>query len=222
MEKPEADKQIADLNRFAELIKVLSGATALPPSVIRYGALTAEQGGMEAEAKILSKDSGGSKGTTPRDKPPIWTAVKKRKSDSNKRAYVQGHLLNHNVHGPGKRFNMTPITYAANSDHKNGIEKRIKELVLDKTDPKVVYYKVTAKYRGHPDSADYTELKNEPNRTSKQQKELDMMEADRKLASQFEFVAHILNPKDGKYTEKGTPISFPPVQNVIPKSKPNI
>jgi hypothetical protein len=65
-------------------------------------------------------------------------------NDENKRAYVQGHLLNHNVYGPGKRFNMTPITYHANDEHKRGIEKDIKDLVLYNSTPEVVYYQITA------------------------------------------------------------------------------
>lgn len=221
MDKAESDKLVVDLNKFSALMKKMGTETSVPASIIKYGPLTAEQGGTKAEATILSKNSGGSRGTTPRDNPPIWTAVKHRKSDENKRAYVQGHLLNHNVHGPGKRFNMTPITYKANSEHKVGIEKEIKSLVNDKNNPTVVYYKVTVEYKGHPDSPDFKALKAIPinQRTKKQIKQLAMMKADRKLATQFSFIARTLVFKNNIYV-KGKSISYSPVKNEIPKKKP--
>jgi hypothetical protein len=53
--------------------------------------------------------------------------------------YVQGHLLNHNVGGVGRRFNMTPITKKANSDHKLIVERDVKKAV---SEGKVLHYTV--------------------------------------------------------------------------------
>ncbi len=217
----ETNALVKDLESWADLLRTMLGTAKSPPSVIKYGNVNAKQGGAWAKAEILSQDSGGSTGTEPQDSPPIWSAVQKRKNDNNDRAYVQGHLLNHNVQGPGKRFNMTPITYKANDDHKRGIEAEIKKRVLD--DDEVVYYKVEAKYDGHPKSADYKELEViEPaNRTAEQRWQLEVMEADLALASRLEFDAHTLNQDaDGKW-KKDKAIVHPAVQNVIPTKKPD-
>jgi hypothetical protein len=192
-----------------------------PPSIIKYGGLSAEQGGTKATASILSKNSGGSRGSEPADDPPIWKAVQIRKSDNNKRAYVQGHLLNHNVHGPGKRFNMTPITYTANANHKTGIEKDVKSRVLDKK--QVVFYQVEAVYGGHAASSDYTELKGK-SRNPVEDQQLKLMEADRKLCTKFKFTAHQLIPKGKDSYDKGEEFGskYAPVDNIIPTKKPDL
>nr|WP_294860582.1 DUF4157 domain-containing protein [uncultured Fluviicola sp.] len=43
--------------------------------------------------------------------------------------YIKGHLLNHNIGGPGKDFNMYPITASANKAHLMGIETQVKNWV---------------------------------------------------------------------------------------------
>lgn len=40
--------------------------------------------------------------------------------------YIKGHLLNHNIGGPGDNTNMYPITGAANSAHHSRVESRVK------------------------------------------------------------------------------------------------
>jgi hypothetical protein len=205
---------------MADLLRIILGGSPVPSSVIKYGSVTSKQGGKYAEAQILSSDSGGSKGTEPADDPPIWSAVQERKSDDNKRAYVQGHLLNHNVHGPGKRFNMTPITYSANAEHKEGIEKEIKERILDNDE--VVSYKVTAEYGDHPESADYKRLSSKPeaDRTADEKWQLQVLEADRQLAIRFVFDARTLKQgADGKW-EPDKDIKYSPVENTIPTKAP--
>lgn len=56
-----------------------------------YGAAT---GGAVEKTKTLRRDDGGSKGSEPRRTTRrFWQAVQHRKSDDNKKAYAQGHLL---------------------------------------------------------------------------------------------------------------------------------
>ena len=90
---------------------------------------------------------------------------------------MQGHLLNH-VHGPRVSTKFS-ITYTANSDHKLGIEEKMKTLVLMKK--KAVYYKIHAVYGAHPDSPAFLQLKNksEAERTDLETGQLKLMEADR-------------------------------------------
>ena len=46
-----------------------------------------------------------------------------------KRAWVQGHLLNHNIHGQGTEDNLVPITDALNRIMEKWAEKFVKEFV---------------------------------------------------------------------------------------------
>ncbi len=43
--------------------------------------------------------------------------------------YIKGHLLNHNIGGPGDSTNMYPITGAANSAHHSRVESRVKSWI---------------------------------------------------------------------------------------------
>ncbi|HEX7817341.1 DUF4157 domain-containing protein [Dyella sp.] len=44
--------------------------------------------------------------------------------------YIKGHLLNHNVGGPGEDYNLFPITASANSAHHSHVEKTVKKWIL--------------------------------------------------------------------------------------------
>ena len=220
MTEAEANALVADINKMAQLLEVMLGGAAVPPSIITYGTVTPDGGGTMAEAKILSSDSGGSRGTIPQDNPPIWQAVRNRMNDNNDSAYVRGHLLNENVWGPGKRFNMTPITYKANDDHKRGIEEDIKTRVLG-PNKEVVYYQIKATYGVHPKSPDYIRLSGlaPAKRSQLETDQLRTLEADRKLCTQLSFVAHTLKLEDGKWGKDKT-LTHGPVDNIIPKKAP--
>ncbi|HBE21462.1 MAG TPA: hypothetical protein DDW51_28685, partial [Cyanobacteria bacterium UBA11367] len=124
---------------------------ALPPTVVQWKTRTGatlngksyDSDGKEMKAEPLSLNPGGFAGSEPAQESELWKAVKKRRY-----AYVRGHLLNHNVHGPGTIQNLTPITYKANSDMKNGAEQKLKALVLSEN--KVVSYKVNVEYGSRP------------------------------------------------------------------------
>lgn len=58
---------------------------------------------------------------------------------------VQGHLLNQNLGGPGRAYNLTPISKTTNANHLHQAEAFIKELVLEKG--RVVEYHVKVKYQ---------------------------------------------------------------------------
>jgi hypothetical protein len=49
--------------------------------------------------------------------------------EHNGHGWIAGHLLNDNLGGPGKRWNLTPLTTAGNKNHLNGCEARIKNLL---------------------------------------------------------------------------------------------
>jgi hypothetical protein len=44
--------------------------------------------------------------------------------------YIRGHLLNHNIHGPGSWANMTPLSKEGNRKHESEAESKVKAAVL--------------------------------------------------------------------------------------------
>jgi hypothetical protein len=54
--------------------------------------------------------------------PNWWAAAAPKPNDY----WVRGHLLNHNIGGPGEKRNLTPITKKANSEHLHNIEEFVK------------------------------------------------------------------------------------------------
>lgn len=115
-----------------------------PASPIHYGPVRgSDDGGTVANAPVLAPKH--DQGTEPNDNPRIWTSLG---SLVQKKSYVQGHLINHNLGGKGRRFNLSPINSTANSEHLNKIEKTVKKAV--NTDLKVVSYKVEVVYGSHP------------------------------------------------------------------------
>ena len=158
-----------------------------PASVIKYGDTRAEDGGgNDAEANPLSLKH--PKGTPPSDEPPIW---KKLGSLVGKKNYVQGHLLNHNVGGEGRRFNLTPINKKANADHLNKIERTVKKTVHQ--DKKVMSYKVHVVYGGHTEKPKrYLKLQDMQKNgalSGKQKTEIAEFEAEQLLCTKFEYRA---------------------------------
>jgi hypothetical protein len=93
------------------------------------------------KAEPLSIKPGNTTGSEPTQESVLWRAVRARG------VYVQGHLLNHHLHGPGERRNLTPITNSLNQTMERQVESRAKKLVLGEN--QVVSYSVKADYGGH-------------------------------------------------------------------------
>nr|WP_320010955.1 DUF4157 domain-containing protein [uncultured Desulfobulbus sp.] len=127
-----------------------------------------------------SPSSGGDMGSA------HWRKLSKRKQGQGV-YYIKGHLLNDNLGGPGNTWNnLTPLTQAANSDHKNRFEKFVKLAVngtegaytrptadqARQQDLKTVNFVVTARYgrparttdvaylraQGNPDASDKADI----------------------------------------------------------------
>jgi hypothetical protein len=87
-------------------------------------------------------------GSKPKDDvaPAIWPKITVKRA-GNKRLYVQGHLLNHLIGGPGDNpGNLTPITFSLNKRHSLQAETTLKEEINKKK--KWFYYEVAVKYPG--------------------------------------------------------------------------
>lgn len=145
MQSPDIVNHLNELATYSAILA--AGISEEPPSVIEYGPVNAQGGATEMNAKILSKNHPA--GSQPTDMPPIMQMVSRRK-----KIYIQGHLLNDNLGGPGRAYNLTPITgtYAgpgnANATHHKVVEKIIKKVVGE---GKVVRYRVKVLYGKHAD-----------------------------------------------------------------------
>lgn len=107
-----------------------------------YSAPDSKLGGVEMTAHFLTpKHLEGSRVTV---KPPIMNEIQKKRDGT--RLYVQGHLLNRLLGGPGNDIkNLTPLTYKANGDHERDAESEVKSLVHG--NPKqAVFYQVKVIY----------------------------------------------------------------------------
>lgn len=69
-----------------------------------------------------------------------WEALRQR-YQGGRTWYARGHLLNHNIHGPGTLQNLAPITQNSNGRHRSRVETPIKLAVAA---GKVVKYEVNA------------------------------------------------------------------------------
>jgi hypothetical protein len=204
--KPIIEAKRKDFAAFSKTIKALGFAndTKGPASVITYGSNRTDGGGTEMKAEILSKNH--PKGSSVADTPPIWTALTPALYHP-KGLYIQGHLLNNNLGGEGRRFNLSPITNSANQTHLHSIEQTIKDLVNPPNGTAVVRYVVRAVYpdqdggSNHPISPRYQTLLDIPKAklSEPQEKEKAMYDAEQKLANRFEWEASELDKKDGKW-----------------------
>ena len=203
-------------NKLADCVVILNelrGAKT-PASVITFGGVTGLGGGQEAKATVLS--SIHTPGSEPGDNADIWDQLKDLGAGKGiavrKNWYVQGHLLNHNIGGPGKRFNLTPITKAANNKHKAAVETDMKSLVLDKTNPEVVSYTVQA-LPGPPKGTNHRRIeleKEAKKRTLKagEIRELKSLKVLDKLTAGFKCTAWILDQNaDGKWVKQRKALS---------------
>jgi hypothetical protein len=101
------------------------------------------------EASPLTNLPGNTQGSAPKSgqDPLGWEYI----PEDHKRYWVRAHLLNHQLHGPGDQWNLTPGTKVTNSAMLHKIEKNVKEAVLDSDVPAHYYYKITVSY--HSDSS---------------------------------------------------------------------
>ncbi|NOZ24728.1 MAG: hypothetical protein GXO94_01350, partial [Nitrospirae bacterium] len=145
MSKAQGEKISRKLKELADLLSRAGVDGKLPPSKVSFSPHTAHgdiNGGI-MEAKPLSLKPGNTSGSKPTQSSKLWNAVKQRTG-----VYVRGHLLNHHLHGPGTKENLTPITNSLNQEMERKVESKAKKAVL--SERKVVWYKVTAVYSDRP------------------------------------------------------------------------
>ncbi|HEX3085850.1 MAG TPA: DNA/RNA non-specific endonuclease, partial [Pyrinomonadaceae bacterium] len=137
--------------------------------------------GKKMTASILSINPGTYAGSAPHQTNPLWHAVNQRTN-----AYVQGHLLNHHLHGKGENENMVPIARTTNSTMSARVEEKVKEAIFEKRES--VYYEVNMIFG------------NQPSRRIPQEE---------KLPTRIDFVAYTLKADKTKKKDLSVPPSLP-------------
>lgn len=118
-----------------------------PPTVVVWDESYKPKGfsdivGKHMTAKPLTPNPGAYIGSRPSgDGSGLWQGVRVREG-----TYVQGHLLNHNLYGPGKAKNLVPITDNANTQMEKSFENDVKKSVLD--EGLILEYEVDVEFGG--------------------------------------------------------------------------
>jgi hypothetical protein len=142
--------EIADLlTKIADLLPQAEDGLKRPPTCINHQPreINTVDGpsvvGLFMKAAPLSIRKPGNvdwTGSEPREVNPLWKKV----NDKRPKTYIRGHLLNHNLFGPGINANMTPIHRKTNGDMSRRVEEKVKDAVLNQN--KVVSYGVKVIY----------------------------------------------------------------------------
>ncbi|MCI5209933.1 MAG: hypothetical protein D3910_14315, partial [Candidatus Electrothrix sp. ATG2] len=202
-----ANKKAALFNQIAPLLRKIATTRAkLPPTAITFGSVRSDGGGTEMKALILSKDH--PKGSGVRDKDTkIWTDLDRLRKGSGKKSnpFIQGHLLNDNLGGPGRMQNLTPIRESANRRHLHDVEKHIKKWVGKGN---VAYYHVKVDYPSSPKrSSEQVAFEKKSTLTAKETKELRELKehfATKRLARKLTCTAWKLEYKNGSWKKAKT------------------
>lgn len=145
--KAEFDKIVAILNAI--------GGPAIPKTtVVRQEKVTGA--GMEMGKHLivspLSLDPGGLVGSEPTYTTGLGALLKLNYPNY----IVEGHLLNHKLHGPGNvSWNLTPIAKQTNSEMNSKFERFAKKHILG--EGKVVKYEVEVEYGKNLDAGIYSD-----------------------------------------------------------------
>jgi hypothetical protein len=154
-----------------------------------------EPHGKKMEAKILSTNPGDNIGSAPTSsETELWKEVGQWRTKSGSTSYyIKGHLLNHNLHGPGTWINMMPIARTTNARMESEAEGPVKQAVLGEN--KVVLYTVDMIYGSHVPKA--------------------KTPAEDELPSRVEMEAEELTYSKGKWQKSGVMIAKAKIDNDI-------
>ncbi|HEX3763295.1 MAG TPA: DUF4157 domain-containing protein [Kofleriaceae bacterium] len=118
---------------------------------VRFGGLVNDCGS-SMEAWLYPSDK--TVGSAPSVRPSWWTAMNSDPGTDGSwvsNNVVQGHLLNHNLGGPGDDMrNLTPFAKSTNSQHHTFVEKAAKDI---KARGNIMHYKVAVDYSKSPPAA---------------------------------------------------------------------
>lgn len=153
-------------------------------------------------ATVLSKEArkGGDAGSSPtQEKHVLFDKLILRKEGARS-YYIRGHMLNDNLHGPGKWYNMTPLSQKGNKAHLQSAENAVKRAVQSGG---VVNYKVEATYGRGDLSVTKAQLNKLGIDETKQEDIMTIRSAEQHVPTKLTVAATLLVKDDkGKFTKK--------------------
>jgi len=159
--KPNMEAFRLSLEKIANVFKNIKSATktiqSIPPTDLSNSVKSIE--GTDVRAEPLSINS-KNPGSSPKDG-RLMTAIRDVAGKHSK-SYVQMHLLNDLVFGPGELWNLTPGPKQSNTDMANGIEHHLKEAIIGKN--LVINFRAQVNYKKDPIKASDQEIEEHPER----------------------------------------------------------
>ncbi|WP_347067828.1 hypothetical protein [Flavobacterium sp. WV_118_3] len=145
-EKDEAIKkqnitQDTILHKLAQLFKMIKFDDGIEPTTVKTNVISKQDSKGRpsmVEAAPLTWIAGNTKGSGPYQDPLGWSYTE---GTIRENIYIRGHLLNDNIHGPGVKWNLVPITRVMNSGMEKDAEREGKQ-VLEKKNS-IMWYKTT-------------------------------------------------------------------------------
>lgn len=145
----EFDKKVDKLADLTEQLMNIAFGAEIPEKQVEWGPKFDGAFGSSMAINYLSSKTTGKQSSS--KKYLKHGALAHRRGKDGEKTYIRGHLLNANLHGPDDWKNLTPLTYSANTDHKEKIEKNLtshltKEGAPLNSDQKAFRYIVIAQY----------------------------------------------------------------------------
>ncbi|MDV7144024.1 DUF4157 domain-containing protein [Tropicimonas sp. TH_r6] len=103
-----------------------------------------DAGHKQVTALPLTFIPGDEKGSSPSEDPPGYDYARRINTAEGKTVWIRGHLLNDNVHGPGKARNMVPIPQSTNRLMESKAESDLKRRVHSQKEQ--LYFRATATF----------------------------------------------------------------------------
>jgi hypothetical protein len=193
--KDDSARVLEITNELATLARDIMGGGAGASTAPEYGGL---KGGMGSSASVERLTAKHPPGDQPSVSGGLWTTLSQRRNGKSP-YYIMGHLLNHNLGGPGNSWaNLTPLTGSFNTTMSNRFEEHVKKRVHDDKVP--VKFKVTASYGRDARAAEQKRLRGAGNPD-------DALVADIIQAEQFVPLKISCEANDVSPSAKGTPVS---------------
>jgi len=128
--------------------KVLWASITLEDTHPTTGIKTSFTFSKKMTANPLTHNGGLLKGSGPNGKATWWPFFQARHTPTNggRLWWVQGHLLNDKVHGPGEPHNLLPISGVLNTNMEALAENCVKQLVIN--EKRMLIYVVEAHWEG--------------------------------------------------------------------------
>lgn len=148
---------------FASLKSNTGAAMALQPTNLsgdNYGNNSGNTEGKYVKADPLSINT-MTAGSKPSKDGRLMKSIRTRAGKHSK-SYVQMHLLNDLVFGPGQLWNMTPGPKQSNSDMEKKIETPLKSAVLGKG--LMIQFEATVNYKSDPMAASLKDIQQAPDK----------------------------------------------------------